>query len=392
MTNQIARQPDGSNQSAYVNQYIQHALTRAEIDPPQLELAGSDAEILVTLYTAHQRGSIEAAQQAWRKILELRPSSTHLPPNQTGKNYRIITVHELKKLPPMEWLIDGMLPRQSTAVLYGAPGAGKSFLGLDLAARVSANHGPVLYLAPEGFNSYSSRVVAWENANKQAVGSVLFCSDAPDLCVEQDVRRFIGVALPWCPALIVIDTLARCIVGADENNAQDMGKVVRACDEMRQALKATILLVHHTGKTGTSERGSNALRAGVDSMIELVNEDGIIRISSSRLKDGKPFGSYKLQMVEHGDSIALIPFDKTSAASETNDPLRERHRTILEMLTLEIFVEAGAKTRRIEEHTGITGGSLDRALSLLKKQAYISQSKKGEPYFITETGRKVING
>jgi hypothetical protein len=53
------------------------------------------------------------------------------------------------------------------------------------------------------------------------------------------------------PRLIVIDTLARCFGGGDENSAQDMGKFVQACDQLRRATGAAVLAVQGRNYCGS---------------------------------------------------------------------------------------------------------------------------------------------
>ena len=69
-----------------------------------------------------------------------------------------------------------------------------------------------------------------------------------------------------CPVLIVIDTLARCMPGADENSARDMGMVIEGLTRLSEKVpSAAIMFVHHAGKGGSGDmRGSTALIGGVD--------------------------------------------------------------------------------------------------------------------------------
>jgi hypothetical protein len=48
--------------------------------------------------------------------------------------------------------------------------------------------------------------------------------------------------------MVVIDTLARCFGGNDENDARDMGAFIEGCDVIKQKTGATVLVVHHSGK------------------------------------------------------------------------------------------------------------------------------------------------
>lgn len=51
--------------------------------------------------------------------------------------------------------------------------------------------------------------------------------------------------------MIILDTLARCFGGNDENDARDMGAFIRGCDELKRRTGATVLVVHHSGKDET---------------------------------------------------------------------------------------------------------------------------------------------
>ena len=70
-------------------------------------------------------------------------------------------------------------------------------------------------------------------------------------------------------SFVILDTLARCMVGADENSAKDCGVVV---DAMTRLLGRTpggrgvILGVHHAGKDGKTLRGSSAFEGAADTV------------------------------------------------------------------------------------------------------------------------------
>jgi hypothetical protein len=73
---------------------------------------------------------------------------------------------------------------------------------------------------------------------------------------------------------------------------------------VRDATGATVLIVHHSGKTKQSgARGSSALTAAVDTAIEVVNDGGVIRTAKViKQKDGDEgvVFSFALQIVEVG--------------------------------------------------------------------------------------------
>ncbi|MCA1646651.1 MAG: helicase RepA family protein [Chloroflexi bacterium] len=60
--------------------------------------------------------------------------------------------------------------------------------------------------------------------------------------------------LPELPVALFTDTLARGMVGVDENSAQDMGLFIQTADRIRQATGATVVVLHHHGKSGAANR------------------------------------------------------------------------------------------------------------------------------------------
>ncbi len=73
--------------------------------------------------------------------------------------------------------------------------------------------------------------------------------------------------------LIVVDTLARCFGGNDENDASDMRAFIEDCDVIKHKTVATLLVVHHSGKDDTKgARGSSAFRAALDDELNIRRE------------------------------------------------------------------------------------------------------------------------
>jgi hypothetical protein len=103
------------------------------------------------------------------------------------------------------------------------------------------------------------------------------------------------------PVLIVVDTLARNFAG-DENGTKDMNQFIRCMDAIRLAWKATILIVHHTGKdTSRGARGSSVLKAAIDTEFSAsMDENKIICLQAHKMKEAelpRPM-AFKLQGVQ----------------------------------------------------------------------------------------------
>lgn len=199
------------------------------------------------------------------------PSAAALP---------LLSIADLAELPPPTWVLDELLP-SGFSVLFGPSNVGKSFLALDWSLCIAtgecwygkqAADGWVVYIAAEGVHGLYRRVQAWMHARDQtAPERIRFIPNAANLLDGSDlVRVATAIArLPEAPKLIVVDTMARCMVGGDENSAKDVGRFIAGVEQLSTTYETNSLVVHHTGKDGEGERGSSALRGAADAMLAL---------------------------------------------------------------------------------------------------------------------------
>jgi hypothetical protein len=202
------------------------------------------------------------------------------------------------------YLVKGLLTQRSYGELYGPPGAGKTFVALDIAYHVAAgsdwmgnrvHQGLVLYLAYEGTGGLVKRA----QALRQHYGSkdVPFYVTSADFNLREPAgRQALGCViaeLPAKPSLVVIDTFARALMGGDENSAQDVGAFNQAVAALIESTGACVLILHHTGKDkNRGPRGSSALQGAIDTEIEI---DGrtLVPTKQRDMECGVPIG-YKL--------------------------------------------------------------------------------------------------
>lgn len=314
-----------------------------------------------------------------------------------GGRFRLIPATELGNLPRPVWLLRDRIQRGGFGVLYGPSGSGKSFVAVDWAL-VVAQHFAVVYVAGEGVSGFAARVLTWCQHHGKGPGALHFVTEAVNLMDGGAVTEFIAAVREVSPALIVFDTLARCLIGGDENSARDMGLAVAAVDSIRRETGAAVLLVHHTNKAASAERGSSALRGAADTMIELSNSgDGSVKVSCAKSKDSPEFELYRLRfkVVETGrqtedgkpeTSCVLLPADQVEPASGVT-PLG---RQILEVLALDVFRNHGAPSRDIESSVNGSRSAMFNTLSALVRGGYVRQAATREPYFVTEKGLAVV--
>lgn len=232
--------------------------------------------------------------------------------------FELLTVADLVSRPSPAWLLDGMIEENAIAVLYGPSGCGKSLAALDWAMSISegrpwhghdVKRGPVVYVVGEGTYGVAKRVRAWMKHNAvEHINTAFFTLTAPQMLKADDVTELITTLRPHTPALIILDTLAQCFIGGDENAAKEMGQFVEGCRQLQRDTGASVLLVHHTGKGGSlpnvkpTERGSSALRGAADVMIRLESKKGIVIVSNDKQKDEEEFNSvaFRIEQVDLG--------------------------------------------------------------------------------------------
>ena len=248
-------------------------------------------------------------------------SSTEVSRDESQR-FRLLTDEEVETMADPEWLIKDVLPAGSFAVLFGTPGIGKSFVSLDIAWSIAAGmawqgrevkKGCVVYVAAEGRSGLKLRRNAWYQEHAlEHCPNAFYLPEPVQLTNDEDLSALLNSirALRSNPVLVVIDTLARCFVGMDENSSREMGKLVAAIDRLRAETSATVLLIHHAGKPRTSnprkvsERGSSALSGAADVMMSLVPLKSGPELKCEKQKDAEPFAAipFQLKSVTVGDS------------------------------------------------------------------------------------------
>ena len=232
---------------------------------------------------------------------------------------KLLTRVDKIKLRPPDWLIRGLLEKDSLALLFGDSGCGKSFVAIDWACRIATGtpwrghevkSAPVIYIAGEGHQGFARRIKAWEVHYGVELAEKPFYRTAaiaiPDpLLVKQFIEEVTETT--GKPALVVIDTLARNFGVGDENSTQDMTRFVAACDSIRKQYDCTILIVHHTGHNEKNRaRGAVALKAALDAEYRLKKkDDGHLLLTATKMKEAEepPPLAMKLTSVELPDLI-----------------------------------------------------------------------------------------
>jgi hypothetical protein len=299
-------------------------------------------------------GAMEWARRIFereqRKRIEAEFNGTNGATEAGGCRFRFIDDEELENQPPVRWQVKDILPAGALAALVGPTDRFKSFAAYDLAAsvqtgqqfveRYQTEQGQTLYIIGEGRGQFGRRSRAWKahRGIKDRIGmkflpvAVQFMESLETSLLLDTIER----SMPDPPTLVVVDTVARSMVGGEENSAKDMGLFIAGADRIRHATGATVLLIHHAGKDGKT-RGSSALPGALDVHM-LADADGdFVTITCDKMKDAERFAPMTLrrrviQFEDGTSSLVLVPVDDAEARPRGVGDLPDSVRTLLKAL------------------------------------------------------------
>ena len=259
-------------------------------------------------------------------------------PEPKGGKFNIRSQGEFaRQVKPISWLVKNFLPKATLGVLFGESGSGKSFLTYDLCAAIArgldewngkkVKKGRVMYVVAEGEAGFVNRIHAY--CHQQGISpddfEIDYISDlVPNLMEAVLITDLIKeIKARGHYDLIVMDTFAQVMAGANENSGEDVGKALAECRRIHRHTGAMVLLVHHSGKDASKgSRGWSGLKGACDVELEVSRSDDDRAVSASKLKDGRDgiqIG-FKLHTVvlgedEDGDDITscIVEYGDVSA-------------------------------------------------------------------------------
>lgn len=275
-------------------------------------------------------------------------------PDNAGLDvFDFLSLNQIEDLPPPTWLIDDLVPEHGLTIVYGDPGAGKSFITLDMALRTAYGmdwHGiptkqtGVLYIAGEGRHGIGKRVKGWRREH------ALEGADAPfflqpvavhmlDAASKAKLLRTIDAirgAMSFPIGLVIIDTVSRSIAGQDENKQEAMSLFVDGCADIQNHTEGAVIGVHHSGKErDRGMRGSTVLLGGCDASLRVTKDEQQAKIEVEKQKDAEELAPVHLLLkkVEWSSGInkaesTLVP-EKTARPTLDQKTLSRRQADII---------------------------------------------------------------
>lgn len=333
------------------------------------------------------RLALDDGQQPSEVLAEHLPKLVKLQQQATAgrkPRFELIPVSALGNLPSSEFLPATHIVRGGYILVYGLSETGKSLWALMQGAIVS-RYGVVVYVCAEGSGGLAVRCAALESHGFD-LAQVYFITEAVNLLDSAQVSEFIAICKAQFPdgvLLTVFDTKSRMMAGADENNAKDDSLQVDNCNRIQRELGSSILMIHHSGKTDLSARGSGVTFNAADCVLHFRRDDDLVTVSvqspAGKLKDGSKWPDETYSFVNADESVLLLPSDQV--ASQYGELSPQQIDVLRAMDTL-----GGASIPQIVAATGIPERTVYRVIKLLKASE-LCQKGLGRDFQISVAGR-----
>lgn len=195
---------------------------------------------------------------------------------------RSLCVRSLDQYDPQEvvWLWPGRFPRGKVTLLAGDPGLGKSFITMDLAARVSrglgwpdapgnGKAGGVLVLSAEDDPADTLRPrlerCGGDPSRVVFVGGVKHAEDGPELGVDLqvDIPALEDAVRVHGSRLVIIDPISAYMGQTDSNNNAEVRGLLKELSRLAMEYGPAVVCVTHLNK---SSQGSKAVYRAMGSL------------------------------------------------------------------------------------------------------------------------------
>ena len=269
----------------------------------------------------------------------------------SGYKFKWFSEDELLAMLPPVFIIDGFVPENAVAILYGKWGSYKSFLTLDMSHAITTGRdfhgrktkqGAVAYLAGEGAGGLGKRLRALRTEYGTNKSPFWLNRDPFDLSDEDpegnDTDRLIadlgrlkrehGIDF----RLLIIDTLSRSVRG--DETADVFSAAGRNAEKIRRAMGegASVVLVHHAGKDRSrGVRGSSTLDSNADAVLAMDVLEKSREVATGKKTAKVKLTVEKLKDEEDGDEYTFVTKD---VVSYRDDIQKHEASVILELVAI----------------------------------------------------------
>ncbi|MCG7493291.1 AAA family ATPase [Thalassobius sp. Cn5-15] len=287
--------------------------------------------------------------------------------------FRVQHVSDIEAREP-DFIVGDLIEARSCVVVFGAPGSGKSFVTLDVAACVASGRefhgkevqqGCAVYVAGEGGAGIKRRLQAWSKHTGEELdkSKPLFVIQSPiEMLNASDVKAACDAIAEatgeFTIKIIVLDTLARNFGDGDENSTGDMNRFVMAVGRMIERFGCTVVVVHHSGHGDNSRgRGSSALRAAADAEFRVEKDNSTVTLVHTKAKDApesEPI-RFSLESIELGTRKNGAPFTSAVLIEREEQVTRAIKLTRSQQRAMKAFEDAAKEHGQFADDGSFVG-------------------------------------
>lgn len=356
LVNQYAPQVNGKGRprdpyrDAEAKESVRQALKRPAREPATSPDRTEDEQVAVELARLIAR---DRAKELYERVKDadadyvlraVRAEFLVRPETQPDHLADLLTDDDIRSLPPVEWVVEGWVPRGTYTVIYGPPGVGKTLalLGMTRAVRRGTrwqdhrtDTGATVYYQGEGMAQFRDRIEAWDEQyplrKDQSMNPGLHSERVVDLTKPEGVAAIIrtvrGVedSTKTKVRLLVIDPLVEFMTG--EENGEGMELVSRGLRALAKLLDVGVVVGHHSNASGERERGAAFLRmrAGAVVRMEINDDTESIGLVQQKQRNGEPVAMV-VEMVSVAESVVLEYQNNASSLDVATYSAAQGHR------------------------------------------------------------------
>lgn len=271
-----------------------------------------------------------------------------------AKGFPLFSASDVFNWPRIDWLVEGIIQRRSSAVIFGESRIGKSFLALDLANKLANGEDwfgyavkpcKVIYFPAESPLGLYQRIEAMSiHSAQETPENLMFMRSAVDLGNDDDVNRVIATVSNSSDVLF-IDTFNAVASNSDENSSKEMGKILNGVRRVIDETGCTVIFVHHCGWSDNDRlRGHSSFSAAMDTRILVTKDGGHPAWKVKGQREGADTGAhrYELRVIDLQEldcsSCVVVPIDGVPAKKISPQPKSENQKICL-LVAKELFAK-----------------------------------------------------
>jgi RecA-family ATPase len=330
--------------------------------------------------------------------------STLTLPNLANRLIRFETIMK-EPLPPIDWLVEGLIPRGERTLLYGEWGCMKSWVLLHLGLHIAAGKPwlgrfpiaqprSVLYLDEEmPERALRRRIKQLGIGAELATGDLPFCAIshlgsrfregyAEDLLKELRDKGF-------DPDVVIVETFRRVLVG-NENEASDVSAFWQNVSPIQSEGKS-LIVSHHMRKPSTMGHDPNRNRAsgstdimgGADNAFSVTRKHGedAITIECEKARTTEEPSPFVMSLHERDEDNRPVEMCYEGSSDEHEEAVKKVDRAVklVERYITgrpEVDIATGEVVEALKGE-GVKERTADRALKKASKCGRVTKVRRG---------------